>query len=229
VIYAGDNSARLTEAMARAARVLYPNGEQDDCARLLQEAFGSPSCAMESGEQEMMRAVPVEESLAFAYSLVPAISRRLLAERAGAVRVLRSMEDVRTHLLPLYLGMRYECGHILCLDEKGVLIAVRQLRMGTISEAPFYLRIIVETALNSGCKYCILSHNHPAGTRDPSPADCSGTVSVMSALSRLGMLLIDHIIFADGTACSIRGSGMIAPQKWRKYAPLPEMYKGWPD
>lgn len=220
---------RLLLAMEQAAQILYPKGEADGAAGKIGAAFGAPSLALEASAEEMQRVCKIPDPLAFAYGIVPDLARYMLAERAEAAPLITSLRAARAHLLPLYLGTHYECGHILCLNAEGRLLGTSPVRMGSVDEAPFYTRVIMELALASGGDAFLLAHNHPGGTREPSMADCSATQTVMEAMHRLQMTLIDHIIFTDGEAVSIRASGQMSTECWQRLAPLPESFRDWPE
>lgn len=219
-------SERLQRAMLRAAEILYPQGEQDLFVRRLVKKAGSASQAITSAPQQDR---PEAQPLFFAYSLVPEIARRILRERALACERVRDLEDLRRHIMPLYLGLHYECSYVLCLNEDGRLLRTEKIRLGTVDEAPFYLRVIAETVLSGGGENVILVHNHPGGSPEPSEEDCRLTFKAMRAMHHLGLNLIDHVILADGRLVSVRAGTAFVSGQWEKYAPLPEKYRGWPQ
>lgn len=221
------NEKRLRAALLRVAQTLYPKGEQTDAAQRLIAAFGSPSAALEAPESELCSLCALREPLAFTYSITADLSRYLLCERANANRTILSVRDVRPHLLGLYLGMHYECGHLLSLTKDGRLLGIDPLRMGSIDEAPFYTRIIIENALLSGGEVFVLSHNHPGGTPFASTEDCRSTLNVMNAMNAMGLLLLDHIILDDGQTVSIRECGSISERIWNALSPIPAPFSHW--
>jgi len=222
-----DRLKRLEAALYRAAEVHNPKDPSAEKIARLLKAFGSPGVAFASGADSMKNAAGLSTSLAYSFSLIPAVARFVLRERASAVRFIRTIDDVRVHLRPIFLSMPYECGYILCLRENGRLIGVHQLRKGSIDEAPFYTRVIMETALRSGGDYFILAHNHPSGTIKPSESDCTSTLTVLDALGRIGLNLIDHLVMADDQIASIRKMDIIPKSVWEEIAPMPEIFKGW--
>ena len=56
--------------------------------------------------------------------------------------------------------------------------------------------------------FAILAHNHPSGFALPSMADIETTKTVSSALSLVGVRLLDHIVVADDDYVSMRQSGL---------------------
>lgn len=221
------NEQRLQQAIRRAAGVLYPDGAQSEAADALLRAFAVPSLALEASESDM-RSYGLSEQFAFACSLAPHVSRYILNERSCSFPYAANLEQARKQLLPHFIGAHYECGYMLCLTKDARVLSCEQLRMGSIDEAPFYARIIIETALVSGGDCFILAHNHPGGTHAASIEDCISTLNILEAMARLNMTLIDHIIISDGEAISIRKTGSIPSGAWKELSPLPTAFKGWP-
>ena len=61
---------------------------------------------------------------------------------------------------------------------------------------------IFREALASRAEEIIVAHNHPSGDPTPSKADVAATKELKDLASRLGVVLIDHIIIgADDSAC----------------------------
>lgn len=223
-----EEEQRLVRAVTEAAQILKPKEPHEVALRRLQNAYGSFVSALEAGAGEMQRVGGLSKPTAYALSLTPELARHILEARAAKIRRIRSLEDVRQHLLPLYLGMHYECGYMLCLNAQGMLRSTHMLRMGSVDEAPFYLRVIIETALNSGGELFILAHNHPGGTRRPSPADIESTMSVLEAMHKLELTLVDHVILADKEAVSMRACSQNEQPLWQSCAPLPKFLCDWP-
>jgi DNA repair protein RadC len=71
------------------------------------------------------------------------------------------------------------------------------------------VRRILEDALRLGAAGIIVAHNHPSGDPQPSPADVEATRELADTAARLGMRLIDHLIFAGGETCSLRSLGLL--------------------
>lgn len=218
---------RLRASISRVADTLYPKGDAHDALPRLLAAFGTATAALEAPESEMRSACGFKEALAFSYCMTPDLARYLLCERAKSLKTVRSIKEARPHMLGLYLGMHYECGHMLCLTKDGRLLKIEPLRMGSVDEAPFYTRVIIESALLSGGEVFVLTHNHPGGTPFASAEDCRSTLSVMNTMHALGLLLLDHIILADGAAISIREYGSISERVWNEFSPIPEPFRNW--
>ena len=63
---------------------------------------------------------------------------------------------------------------------------------------------IFREALKAGAEEIIVAHNHPSGDPAPSKADIVATNELKELASRLGVVLLDHIII--GSANSVGGA-----------------------
>lgn len=212
----------LAKALTEAAEILSPQAEH--VAACLAGRFGSVRNALCAQESELLTQGQLPEPLAFLLSHVGQLSRYMLGEQAKAAPLLR-LSDVRTPLHGLYLGMPYECGYLLCLNEKGYLCRAAAIRMGSVGDAPFYPRIIIEEALRSGCETFLLAHNHPDGSPVPSADDAAATYPVLLSLHELGYTLLDHVVYAHNRVVSLRGT--LPDRAWSLLSPLKEPYTHW--
>ena len=221
------NEERLRAAIDRAVRTLAGNKAADGLTGELCSVFGTPSHAIETPERDLRLMCALPDKLAFALSLTVPVARYMLGEHAAQSDAVTTVELARRRLVPQYLGAHYECGYMICLTKQGRFIKCAPLRMGSVDEAPFYMRIIVETALASGGDCFIIAHNHPGGSRIASADDCASTLNALDAMAQLGLVLIDHLVMANGEAISIRKTGSIAVKVWNRLAPLPDAFRDW--
>ena len=157
----------------------------------------------------MCRVKGVGESAAALLKLTPQVYRRSRIAAAERERVLNSSQRAGDYLLELFTGETSEVLYELCLDRKGKLLACRRVGEGGVSSINVDLRKIVENALLTGASGVILSHNHPSGIALPSADDRAATVRVKEALKTVGLVLVDHIVVADGDYVSMADSGQL--------------------
>ncbi len=67
---------------------------------------------------------------------------------------------------------------------------------------------IFREALKAGAEEIIVAHNHPSRDLTPSKADIKATKELKDLASRLGVVLLDHIIL--GAADSAGGAGFMS-------------------
>jgi DNA repair protein RadC len=121
---------------------------------------------------------------------------------------VRSPEDARALLAPLFTAAVAEKVAVLHLGESQQLLAMREYPGGA-SEAELPLRNVVEEALRLGTTALIIAHNHPSGDPDPSAEDLRVSRILADTARNLGIRLIDHLIFAGEDVRSLRDLGLL--------------------
>lgn len=186
-----------------------PRKDTNPIAHALMDRFGSLDAVLSAPVEELCRVKGVGESAAALLKLTPQVYRRSRMAAAERERVLNSSQRAGDYLLELFTGETAEVLYELCLDRKGKLLACRRVGEGGVSSINVDLRKIVENALLTGASGVILSHNHPSGIALPSADDCAATVRVKEALKTVGLVLVDHIVVADGDYVSMADSGQL--------------------
>ena len=97
----------------------------------------------------------------------------------------------------------------LFLDNRNQLIHYEELFFGTIDGASVHPREVVKAALHHNAAAVILAHNHPSGVADPSDADRCITSRIKSALTLVGVRVLDHFIVGEGQPVSFAEKGLI--------------------
>ena len=94
-------------------------------------------------------------------------------------------------------------------DAAHRLVAMEVLAIGSLGTVCAEARSLFASALTLDARGIILAHNHPSGDPRPSNADLTATKRVKAMAEQLGIELIDHLIFTDESAYSIRRGAMI--------------------
>jgi len=95
---------------------------------------------------------------------------------------------------------------IACLDTKNRVQSIVAITVGTLDASLVHPREVFKPAILEGSASIILSHNHPSGNPTPSPQDITVTDRLTEVGKLIGINVLDHIIYGDGTgdAISIR-------------------------
>ncbi len=101
---------------------------------------------------------------------------------------------------------------MLCLDARKGIICCNELSRGVVNGVETSIRRVVEKALKAKASSVILAHNHPSGFALPSHEDEVFTNTLFTALSAVGISLIDHVIVAGGEYVSLADTGMLPPE-----------------
>jgi DNA repair protein RadC len=78
---------------------------------------------------------------------------------------------------------------------------------GSVNYASVPVRRVVEMALDLGATSVVVAHNHPSGIALPSGDDIQTTRRLAAAFSAVEIVMIDHLVFADGDYVSLAQSG----------------------
>jgi len=137
------------------------------------------------------------------------LARRALAERIRLPQTLSDPKAVKDYLRLQLGSRRHEVFAVLFLDAQHRLIALEELFRGTLTQSCVYPREVALRALHHHAAAVILAHNHPSGTLMPSPQDVAVTQHLRTALGLFDILVLDHIIVAQGGTCSMAEAGLI--------------------
>jgi len=97
----------------------------------------------------------------------------------------------------------------LFLDNRHRIIAFEKLFYGTIDATSVYPREVLKRVLALNANAVIFSHNHPAGSPEPSDADLVITERLVSALELINVRVLDHIIVGGTDTVSLAERGDI--------------------
>ena len=95
------------------------------------------------------------------------------------------------------------------LNTRSMLLAEKQLSVGTVNASLISAREIFLEALKCQAVYIILIHNHPSGDPHPSREDILLTKRVWEAGELIGISLLDHIIIGDRSYVSLREENLM--------------------
>lgn len=112
----------------------------------------------------------------------------------------------------LRLGLaaaEHEVFGVLWLTSANQLIADDRIFRGTLTQTSVYPREIVKAALAHNAAACVLYHNHPSGTPEPSRADELLTRTLRDALALVDVRVMDHMICAGARTVSFAERGLL--------------------
>ena len=192
----------------------------------IQRRFIAPASVFES-KPYMLEELGLSPQNALLLSLIPGIARYTRLEHFGRRPRLDTLANASEYLKALFLGHTVEHFYMLSLDVSGRLNTCFLLQKGTTDSAPFYIRHILSEAVRTRAHAIIISHNHPNNTLRPSQSDIDCTLQLLTALQPTGVVLLDHVIIADGQAVSMREVGIVREDLFRVQAPDEPLLTGW--
>ena len=183
-----------------------PRQDTNPIAHNLLDRYGTLSAVLEAPPEELQQVEGIGESAAVLLTLVPAVARRHMSQRASDGKPLATTTQLGAYLTPRFFGERDEVVWLLCLDARLRPVDCRLLFRGSVNSAAISVRKIVEVALACSAASVVLAHNHTSGLAAPSREDERTTRRLRAALEALDIPLLDHIIVAGGEFFSMAGS-----------------------
>lgn len=196
-------------------------------ARALVASAGVVRSVYELSADDLLLHPGLSRPAAEAVDLIDDLGRLMALEAFGARPVLRRAADAAAYFSALMLGRRVEYCYLLCLDARGRMLRCELLQRGTIDRSAVYMRDVALVALRAEAKYAVLTHNHPGGSTEPSPADIEVTRGAMEALRLVNTVFVDHIIVTDREPTSIRAAGYISEEWWLMQRPGDRLLQAW--
>ena len=176
-------------------------------AQLLLERFGGLAGLLHASGQDLADFKGLGPAKRAEMLAVMELAKRATAQQLQAREVFASPQAVK-HFVQMHLAHRpHEVFAVLFLDSQNRLIAMEEMFRGTLSQTSVYPREVALRALHHHAAALILAHNHPSGSVQPSLADRALTRSLQSALARLDVRVLDHVIVAQGATLSMAEEG----------------------
>ncbi|PZP98312.1 MAG: DNA repair protein [Variovorax paradoxus] len=136
-------------------------------------------------------------------------AQEVLAARLVHTPVLDAPSTVKDYLRVKLGTLEHEVFGVVFLSAQHAVIAIEELFRGSASQATVYPREVVKRAMQLNASACILFHNHPSGTAEPSRADEYLTSQLQTALKLVDCRVLDHLIATSTTVRSMAEMGLI--------------------
>lgn len=188
-----------------------PRSDTNPLAHELLDQFGSLAGVLDASPEELQKVKGVGEHAAVLFKTAKELSGRYLTARTGVDDIARNSRDYYALLRPYFFGARNETLCLLCMDGKGKVLGIRRLGEGNVNAVNVTTRLIAEAALALNAAAVVLAHNHVSGIAYPSGDDIATTRSLAPFLAKMGVELLDHLIFVDDDMVSLRDSGFYQP------------------
>ena len=216
-----------SQALEKLIALADPGADARAVAGALLTRYGSLLAVLAAPAEDLTRVEGVRAPLAQLLRLMPPMARYDALDGFGVRPDVSTFRRAEGYLSALYIGREYEHFYLLCLGQDGRLIKPALVTRGTLDETAFYLRNILDEALKARAYAVVLSHNHPGGTAEPSQGDVSATRLAIRALSKVGVMVLDHAIIADGRALSMRAAGVIDETDFLAQSPGDKLLVHW--
>lgn len=122
---------------------------------------------------------------------------------------IRTSRDSYLLFHPLLADLPHEELWILLTNNAAKVIEKIKISQGGTNETTADLRLILKAAINALATGIVICHNHPSGSVTPSRADDNLTNRLQSAAKLMDIILLDHIVLADGCYYSYADEGRL--------------------
>ncbi|WP_330598660.1 RadC family protein [Christensenella tenuis] len=198
----GLDSFEEHEALELLLFFALPRRDTNALAHELLDRFGSLRNVFDADTADLARIKGIGENAAVLIKLQSELARKYWLADLAEQTTLSSIQSAIDYVSLLFRGKTREEFYVVCLDPHFRIRHTDRLSHGTATEAPVYVRHIMETVIRTGSEKILLAHNHPGGSAYPSDKDISITQQIASAMDAVSVSLLDHIIIGEKDAFS---------------------------
>ncbi|NCA93279.1 hypothetical protein EOM82_08620 [bacterium] len=191
-----------------------PRRNTNDIAHRLIDNFGSFAKVLDAREVDLMNIKGMTEIAAQYLSTLPFVVegyRESKLDRNAKEAIHNAASAIE--YFKIHIGMRTtEVMHVLCLNIKRKLVYTIKLESKNPNMVILHPANLVSEIVRHEAKYIIVGHNHPSGDVTPSREDIDFAGTLGSALSVLGIELVDNIIVGGENSLSFRNMSLFPEQ-----------------
>lgn len=188
-----------------------PQGDVNPVAHRLIDAFGDLAGVLDASSEALKQVLGVGEHTALLLKLIPQICGRYLAQTGGVLEHESAdrASDYARQFYPYFTGAVREKICMLSLDSRCKVLGIDMLGEGDLAEVELNHRRIMEAALAHNARGVVLAHNHVGAYANPSMQDLTATEEIRVLLDKVGITLVDHLIFNGEDYISMMESGYL--------------------
>lgn len=97
--------------------------------------------------------------------------------------------------------LEHEEFYVICLNADGTVRCTQKFSSGSSNQTNVDRKAIMSFVLNNTCANVMICHNHPHGSKDPSPNDIDLTKKLFMSFAFSGITLVDHVIVGANSDC----------------------------
>jgi len=139
-----------------------------------------------------------------------------IGDKSENVKKITTPKDVYDVIYKELYGKQKEYLYIINLDNKNRPISKEIITIGTTNQALISSKDVYQKALAKNAASIILVHNHPSNDPTPSKEDIITTEMIAEAGLKIGIPLLDHLIFTDTNYTSLKSLNIFSTYKFKK-------------
>lgn len=179
------------------------------CRDLMRNNEGSLHKLERRSKQELCEMRGIGSTKAIQILAVIELIRRYFREDIPVDEPIRASSQI-------YDRMRHKIGNLdheeiwmLILNRRNQVTKEFRLTSGTSVSSVFDLKAAIKLALLENAESIILCHNHPSGTKQPSPQDDKLTTELKEGCKFMNLRLLDHVIVTANGFFSYNDAGKL--------------------
>jgi DNA repair protein RadC len=158
---------------------------------------------------ELCRIPGIGEAGATALAAAIELGRRLGRVGLPWAEPLRCPSDVAGFVRAHLRGSTQEVFLAIGLDARQRVRLVRRVAMGSLAQVEVHPRELFRPLVRAGMHCCLLAHNHPSGSPEPSAADLELTRRMVDVGRLLGIPVLDHLVVTQDDSVSLAAVGLM--------------------
>ncbi len=186
-----------------------PRKDTYPIAQRLIDKFGSLAGVLDATVDDLSKVEGIGPSSAVYLKMIRDIFGIYIAEKTDAENKYYSVKNVGNYLRGKFTGIKKEIALLMCFDSEMKPVSCTELAEGTKDSIDISVKSITDEAQKCNAAFVVLAHNHPGATAIPSKEDINTTLAIADDLSKSDILLLDHLIFADGDYISFSQSNLL--------------------
>ncbi len=201
----------LTDVQIVEQLLFYTNARKDtnEIAHNLLNKYGPISRILDATESELINVTGVGEITAKFIRYLSELFEIYHEQKNSSKKVIRNLGDVHRLIYPYFAHEKDECLYIAYIDKTDRLTTCEKLSEGNKKEVSIGTSIVLDKLLKRSERKCIVAHNHPHGSVNPSSQDYETYCELTSILTQLGFTLTDCIIINEDKYYSMKNSMVI--------------------
>ena len=152
--------------------------------------------------QDLKNVAGMTDSAIALIGMLSTVNRKIqLSRDEGAL--LNDAEDACRYFMEQFRGVTNELFKIVVLGDDYSVKKCVTVASGSVFGVEITPQTVIKSILNTGCRLCILAHNHPGGSCMPSKTDIASTKDIINSLRKVDVVVVDHIIVGRDGALSM--------------------------
>ncbi|WMJ81035.1 DNA repair protein RadC [Clostridium sp. MB40-C1] len=172
-------------------------------SRILRESKGLNGI-LNMSSKEFMKINGVGEAKAAQLLAIGELVKRFNTFKSGENYKIKKPSDAANMVMYDMCSLKKEHLRIIMLNTKNIVIAVRDISVGSINSSIVHPREVFGEAIKRSSASIIICHNHPSGDPTPSNEDIKVTQRLNECSKLLGIDLLDHLIIGNGVYISLK-------------------------